>query len=56
MFRFELERCDPHKAARHSTRCDVINDFKQFPMYIAGYNVANFDVIQSDVALEKQVR
>ena len=30
-FRLELERWKPHKAARHSTRCDVINDVKLFP-------------------------
>ena len=30
-FRLELERCKPHKAARHLTICDVINDVKLFP-------------------------
>ena len=30
-FRFELERCKPHKDARHPTKCGVINDFKLFP-------------------------
>ena len=29
-FRLELERWKPHKAARHPTRCDVINDVKLF--------------------------
>ena len=29
-FRFELEHCKPHKAAHHPTKCDVINDVKQF--------------------------
>ena len=24
----KLERCKPHKAARHPTKCDVINDVK----------------------------
>ena len=28
-FRLELERWKPHKAARHPTRCDIINDVKQ---------------------------
>ena len=28
--------------ACHQTECDVINDVKLFPMYIAGYTVANF--------------
>ena len=27
----KLERCKPHKAARHPTKCDVINDVKLFP-------------------------
>ena len=26
-----MERCKPHKAARHPTKCDVINDVKLFP-------------------------
>ena len=30
-FCLELERWKPHKAARHPTRCDVINDVKLFP-------------------------
>ena len=30
-FRPELERWKPHKAARHPTRCDIINDVKLFP-------------------------
>ena len=29
-FRLKLERCKPHNAARHSTKCDVINDVKLF--------------------------
>ena len=42
-FRLRLERCEPHKAAHHPTKGDVIlmtsNYFRQ---YIAGYTVANF--------------
>ena len=30
-FELKLERSKPHKAARHPTKCDVINDFKLFP-------------------------
>ena len=30
-FRLKLERCKPHNASRHSTKCDVINDVKLFP-------------------------
>ena len=30
-FELKLERCKPHKAAGHSTKCDEINDIKLFP-------------------------
>ena len=30
-FELILESCKPHKAARHQTKCDVINDVKLFP-------------------------
>ena len=30
-FHLKLERCKPHNAACHPTRCDVINDVKLFP-------------------------
>ena len=40
----KLERYKPHKAARHQTKCDAINDVKLFPTV--------FDAIQSDVALQ----
>ena len=30
-FRLKLERCKPHKAARHPTMRDVNYDFKLFP-------------------------
>ena len=30
-FRLKLGRCKPHKAARHPTKCDVINGVKPFP-------------------------
>ena len=29
-FELKLERCKPHKPARHPTKCDVINDFNLF--------------------------
>ena len=53
----------PNVGARIPRKCDVINDVKLSPtvQYIAGYTViagftvANFDVIQSEVALHKQV-
>ena len=44
--------CQPHKAACHPTKCEVIHDIKLFP---PGYTFTNFDIIQSDVALQKQV-
>ena len=46
-------RIKPHKGVCHPIKYDIINDVKLFP---TGYIVANFDVIQSDVALQKQVR
>ena len=42
-----VARCKP-QATRHPTKCNVINDVKLFP-------TVYFDVIQSDVALQKQV-
>ena len=30
-FCLKLELCKPHKAARHQTKCDIINDVKLFP-------------------------
>ena len=54
-FRLKLERCKPHKAARHPTLCDLIITSNYFRQYIAGYTVAIFDVIQSDIALQNQV-
>ena len=30
-FKLKLERCKPHKAARHPSKYDVINDIKLFP-------------------------
>ena len=41
-FGLKLERCKPHKAARHPTKGDVIDDVKLFPTVYAGYTVANF--------------
>ena len=30
-FELKLERCQLHKAARHPSKCDVINDVKLLP-------------------------
>ena len=54
-FSLKLERCKPHKAVRHQTKCDVINDVKLFQALCAEYTVPNFDVIQSNVGIQKQV-
>ena len=55
LFLFELKRCKPHKAAGHPTICDVINDVKLPGKTISDSISQIFDVIQSDVALQKQV-
>ena len=44
-FRLKLERCKPHNAARHSTKCDVIKDVKMFPA-VQDILSQIFDVIQ----------
>ena len=55
-FELKLERCKPHKAARHPTKCDVINDVKLFPtVYRRIYCLKIFDVIQSDVTSQTHV-
>ena len=44
----KLQHCKLHKAAHHPTKCGINNDVKPFP-------TANFCVVQSYVALQKQV-
>ena len=44
-----------HKAALYPTKCDVTNDIKLFPTAYRRITVANFDVIQANVLLQKQV-
>ena len=56
-FELKLERCKPHKAARHLTKCDVhvIND-KLFLTVISQDILSQFfNVIQSNVVLQTQV-
>ena len=48
--RLKLERCKRH----HATKCDIINDVKLFWQYIDSISQI-FDVIQSNVTLQKQV-
>ena len=55
-FRLESKRWKPQKAARHPTKCDVINDVKLFPaVYHRIILLQIFYVIQSDIVLQKQV-
>ena len=55
-FEVKSERCKPHKAARHPTKCDVINDVKLFrTVYRRIYCRKFFDVILSDVALQSHI-
>ena len=53
----KLERCKPHKTARQSMICDVINDVKLFLTVHISQDILSqiLGVIQSDVALQKQV-
>ena len=54
-FRIKMERCKQHKAALHPKKCDVINDIKLYPtVYRRIILLQIFDVIQSNVALQKQ--
>ena len=55
-FNLNFERSKSHKAAVHLTECDVINDVKLFPTVYISQDVLSqiFDVIQSDVVLQKQ--
>ena len=49
-FFLKLERCKPHKVTCHPIKCDVIKDVKLFSILTQIFNI-----IQSDVALQKQV-
>ena len=56
----KLGRCKPYKVTRHPMICDIINDVKLFltvyhRIYHRIYCRQFFDIIQSDVALQKQV-
>ena len=52
----KLERCNPHKAARHPTICNVINDVKLFPTVMQDILSQLFVNIQSDVVLQRLVQ
>ena len=52
-FSLELERWKPHKAAFHSTRCDVINDVKTFPIVYHRINCRKFLVLSNQMSRYK---
>ena len=58
-FDLKLQRCKPHKAVSHPTKCDVINDVKVFPTvyHSISQDILSqiFDIIQSDFALQTHV-
>ena len=41
-FKLKLERCKPHKAACHPTKCDEFNDIKLFPTVYRRIYCRNF--------------
>ena len=51
-FHLKFEGCKPHKAAHSQKKCDLINEVK---LFLTVYRRQIFDIIQSDVALQKQV-
>ena len=50
-----LEHFKPHKATRHSTKYDIINDVKQFPTVYRRIYCRNFLKLSNE-ALQKQVQ
>ena len=54
-FYLNVERYTPHKAACHLTKCGVINDITISDSISKNILSQFFDVIQSDVALQKQM-
>ena len=53
-FRLKKEHCMPHEAARHPTKCDVINQ-TIFDSISEDILLQIFDIIQADVSLQNQV-
>ena len=49
----KLERCKPHNGARHPTKYGVINDVTLLPTVYHKIYCRIFDVIQSEVSLQK---
>ena len=55
-FHLKLECCKPYIATCHPTKCDIINDVKLFQtVYRRICCRKYFDIIQSDIVLQKQV-
>ena len=52
---FELELCKPHIAACNPTKCHIIIDVTISESILQDILLQIFDVIQSNVALQKQV-
>ena len=54
-FELKLERCKPHIAARHSTKCDVINDVKLFPTVYRRIYCRKFLTLSNQTLLQTHV-
>ena len=53
----KLEHCRPYKAARHPTRCDIINDIKLFPTVYPRRYCRNFLTLSTKAsALESPLK
>ena len=49
----KLERCKPHKAALHPTKCDIINDVKLFPTVYRRINCRKFLTLSNQMSRYK---
>ena len=54
-FRLKLERCEPHKAARHPTKGDVIDDVKLFLTIYRRIYCRKFLTLSNQTSHYKQV-
>ena len=53
-FDLKLERCKPHKAARHQTKGDVIDDVKLFPTVYRRIYCRNFLTLSNQTSRYKR--
>ena len=51
--RLKFERDKPHKATRHPTKCDVINDVKLFPTVYRRIYCRNFMTLSNQMSCYK---